>query len=188
MLRAICRRSHLHFAAHDADHRHRRRAGGTARCKDSNFMESSRLRYLRDWSQAERGWFNVRGVGGVRRGISPTLWRNIYDDMMTALAPHLPASVPVGTVRSLPGRLSSTAGTPIVGIVMIRLHLRTLTKCKTDKSQQGHQGEKGHHPIWHASWRTSPSRMTEAIAPSNEVDMPVKSWTEGVELLHGFGK
>ena len=61
MLRAICRRP-LHRAVNEADHRHRRRAGGTARCKDSNFMDVSRLRYLRDWSQAERGWFNVRGI------------------------------------------------------------------------------------------------------------------------------
>jgi uncharacterized protein (DUF433 family)/DNA-binding transcriptional MerR regulator len=32
---------------------------------------------------------------------------------------------------------------------MIRLHVRALTKCKTDKSQQGYQSEKGHHPIRH---------------------------------------
>jgi hypothetical protein len=63
VLRAICRRPYLQFAANDADHRHRRRAGGSARCKDSNFMESSRLRYLKDWSPAERSWFIVRGIG-----------------------------------------------------------------------------------------------------------------------------
>jgi hypothetical protein len=43
--RAIFRRPRLQLAAKDADHRHRRCARGTARCKDSNFMESSRLRY-----------------------------------------------------------------------------------------------------------------------------------------------
>jgi hypothetical protein len=39
--RVIYRKFHLQFGAHEIDRRHRRREG-TARRKDSNFMESSR--------------------------------------------------------------------------------------------------------------------------------------------------
>src|SRR5581483_8152183 len=42
--RSISRALKLRF-----DYRHRRRAESIARCKDSNFMVSSRLRYLGDW-------------------------------------------------------------------------------------------------------------------------------------------
>jgi hypothetical protein len=57
------------------------------------------------------------------------------------------SGVPVkAVVRPLSGRLSAAAALPIVGIILIRLHLRALTKCEADKSHKTDQGEKRANP------------------------------------------
>jgi hypothetical protein len=52
-------------------------------------------------------------------------------------------------VRSLSGILSAANALPIVGVILIRLDLHALTKCKADKSHQCDEGEQRHNPMRH---------------------------------------